>query len=127
VRATHFACLLGKTGPKEGVMNRRTRAFHSTAASLLLLGASGPFLSAVERPAPGAEDEAPGDAARGKNFLPTARHSLEDDRALLRLFDGLRVADVSDGMDVVGLQDVGLMDPKVGPLWRDLENFTHRV
>jgi hypothetical protein len=29
---------------------------------------------------------------------------------LLRLFEGLRVADVSDGMDAVGLRDVGLVD-----------------
>jgi len=32
---------------------------------------------------------------------------------LLALFDGLRVADVTDGMDAVGLQNVGLMDPSV--------------
>src|SRR5262249_1363372 len=36
-------------------------------------------------------------------------------------------ADVSDGMDAVGLQDVGLMDPRIAPLWRDLETFAHQV
>jgi regulator of RNase E activity RraA len=29
-------------------------------------------------------------------------------------------------MDLVGLQDVGLMDNTIRPLWRDEENFTHR-
>jgi regulator of RNase E activity RraA len=42
------------------------------------------------------------------------------------MFDGLRVADVSDGMDAVGLQDVGLMKPYIKPLWKDTQNFTHR-
>ena len=37
------------------------------------------------------------------------------------------MADVSDGMHAVGLQDVGLMDPRIAPLWRDLEAFSHRV
>ena len=45
---------------------------------------------------------------------------------LLKLYDGLRVADVSDGMDMVGLMDVGLMDPKISPLWKDIENFKHQ-
>jgi 4-hydroxy-4-methyl-2-oxoglutarate aldolase len=48
------------------------------------------------------------------------------DEILLRLFDGLRVADVSDGMDVVGLADAGLVDPEIKPLWRDTETFKHR-
>jgi regulator of RNase E activity RraA len=29
-------------------------------------------------------------------------------------------------MDAVGLQDVGLMDPRIVALWRDLESFAHR-
>jgi regulator of RNase E activity RraA len=37
---------------------------------------------------------------------------------LLRLFEGLRVADVSDGMDAVGLRDVGLVDRTIRPVWR---------
>jgi regulator of RNase E activity RraA len=53
-------------------------------------------------------------------------YSLEEDQAILKQFEGLRVADVSDGLDAVGLQDVGLMDPAIHPLWRDTEEFTHR-
>jgi regulator of RNase E activity RraA len=54
-------------------------------------------------------------------------HSPEEDTRILQLFEGLRVADVTDAMDLTGLQDVGLMDPAIHALWRDLENFGHRL
>src|SRR5436309_1998771 len=63
---------------------------------------------------------------RHRDFAAEPHGPAEDDRELLRQFEGLRVADVSDGMDAIGLQDVGLMDPKIGPLWRDLDTFYHR-
>lgn len=53
--------------------------------------------------------------------------STPDDETILEWFEGLRVADVSDGMDMVGLRDVGLMDTRIEPLWRDIENFNHIV
>jgi regulator of RNase E activity RraA len=62
----------------------------------------------------------------GKNFIPTKVYSEERDQAVLRLFDGLRVADVSDGMDRAGLQNTGLVSAEIGPLWRDTEHFRHR-
>jgi regulator of RNase E activity RraA len=110
-------------------MTRRTRSLRPSAVALLLVIPAGALsLSlAAPRPGPAAADEGPGEAARGKNFLATRTYSPDEDRALLKLFDGLRVADVSDGMDAVGLQDVGLMDPRIAPLWRDLESFSHRV
>jgi regulator of RNase E activity RraA len=86
-------------------------------------GALLPWIAAP-RPGPGATDDGPG--AVGRSLLPTRLYSTDEDRSLLKAFDGLRVADVSDGMDAVGLQDVGLMDAKIAPLWRDLETFTHR-
>jgi len=46
---------------------------------------------------------------------------------ILKLFAGRRVTDVCDGMDAVGLQDVGLMDKQIRPLWRDAETFAHRI
>jgi 4-hydroxy-4-methyl-2-oxoglutarate aldolase len=49
------------------------------------------------------------------------------DDEILSLFDGLRVADVVDGMDVVGLRGVGLVDPRIQPLWKDLESFAHQL
>lgn len=66
------------------------------------------------------------DIRAGKSFLPTKVYSAAEDQALLALFEGLRVADVTDGMDAVGLQNIGLMNPEIHPLWRDTERFTHR-
>jgi regulator of RNase E activity RraA len=48
------------------------------------------------------------------------------DEQILELYAPLRVADVSDGMDMAGLLDVGLMDPAIEALWKDIENFSHR-
>lgn len=62
----------------------------------------------------------------GKNLIPTTVYSETDDLKVLELFKGLRVSDVTDGMDAVGLQNIGLMDPEIATLWRDTENFTHR-
>lgn len=47
-------------------------------------------------------------------------------RRILELYKDLRVTDVCDGMDLIGLQDVGLMDHDIRPLWRDVEDFSHR-
>jgi 4-hydroxy-4-methyl-2-oxoglutarate aldolase len=55
------------------------------------------------------------------------QYSVQEDQEILRQYEGLRVADVSDGMDMAGLADVGLMDPEMKPLWRDVENFRHRI
>ena len=62
----------------------------------------------------------------GKSFIPTRIFPAEEDAAILRAFDGLRVADVTDGMDYAGLQNVGLMDPAIHPLWKDARTFEHR-
>ncbi len=54
--------------------------------------------------------------------------ATQDERQeVLGLFNGLRVTDVCDGMDAVGLQDVGLMDREIRPLWRDIDSFSHRA
>jgi len=66
------------------------------------------------------------DLRRGKGFISTTVFSEEEDRKLLAVFDGLRVADVTDGMDAVGLQNVGLMDPEIRPLSKDAKTFRHR-
>ena len=64
-------------------------------------------------------------------FILLGWAAISQDRAvtddeLLKWFDGLRVADVSDGMDAVGLPDVGLMDQQITALWKDLDDFSHR-
>jgi len=77
-----------------------------------------------------AQSAAPADPAAelraGKGFIATPLSSAEADRALLALFAGLRVADVTDGMDAAGLSGIGLMDPGIRPLWKDTKAFRHR-
>ena len=51
--------------------------------------------------------------------------SAMSDEEILSLYEGLRVADVSDGMDMAGLADVGLMDPEMMALWKDMDQFDH--
>ena len=58
--------------------------------------------------------------------MPTAVFSAEADQKILKLFASLRVADVSDGMDKAGLQNIGLVSADIRPLWRDTQRFTHR-
>ena len=48
------------------------------------------------------------------------------DAEILALCEGLRVADVSDGMDALGLRDIGLMDTRIQPLWKDIDHFEHQ-
>ena len=62
----------------------------------------------------------------GRNYIATPVYSEAADKAVLELFKGLRVADVIDGMDAVGLVDTGTMDAEIHPLWRDTANFNHR-
>jgi 4-hydroxy-4-methyl-2-oxoglutarate aldolase len=84
---------------------------------------------AASEPAPPAVPAAR-DPARelraGKFLLPTAVYAEEDDARILKLYAGLRVADVVDGLDAAGLQNIGVMDPDIHPLWRDTEHYTHR-
>jgi regulator of RNase E activity RraA len=61
----------------------------------------------------------------GSKGLTHAQKLLTDDQ-ILKIYEGLRVADVCDGMDMVGLRDAGIMDAQIEPLWRDTENFKHR-
>ena len=66
-------------------------------------------------------------ARTGQTFMEVKSYTLEEDRALLKAFEGLRVADVSDGMDFVGLHDIGLMNPDIHPLWKDPVEYKHRI
>jgi 4-hydroxy-4-methyl-2-oxoglutarate aldolase len=60
-------------------------------------------------------------------FIPYKDYTAEDNKRILDMYSWLRVADVSDGMDVVGLADIGLVDPEVHALWKDTDKFTHRT
>lgn len=62
-----------------------------------------------------------------KLYIPYEKYTQADNERIIKMFDGLRVADVSDGMDAVGLANVGLMSTDIKALWRDTDNFTHQV
>lgn len=47
------------------------------------------------------------------------------DEDILKLYAGLRVADVTDGLDMVGLRDATLMGTEIEPLWRNIEDLSH--
>jgi len=64
--------------------------------------------------------------AKGYNFIETKTYSDEENARILKLFEGLRVADVSDGMDIVGLPGTGLVDPAIHPDWIDEKELTHQ-
>ncbi len=90
----------------------------SLAASALCLAAS------LGRAAEPASKES--EYRAGKNFIPTHVFTAEEDRKILQAFDGLRVADVTDGMDFVGLKNIGLMDQEIHPVWKDFKDYRHR-
>jgi 4-hydroxy-4-methyl-2-oxoglutarate aldolase len=80
--------------------------------------------------APAPQSAAPQDpdvVRSGKNFIPTPVYSEEEDRKILALFAGLRVADVVDGMDKVGLPNTGSVDPAIHALWKDTVRYAHRI
>ena len=62
----------------------------------------------------------------GHNFIPTKVYTPKEDQEILKLFEGLRVADVTDGMDKAGLKNIGLMSPEIHAAWKDTEHFKHR-
>jgi 4-hydroxy-4-methyl-2-oxoglutarate aldolase len=104
---------------------RTTLVLIVSAAALALIwtAMTGPvnpaFAQSADRPA---ADE----LRAGKNFLATQVYSEQQDQAILKQFEGLRVADVSDGMDKVGLANVGLMTPEIHALWKDEHHYRHR-
>ncbi len=78
------------------------------------------------QPAATAQADAGASLRAGRNYLTTPVYPEAEDQRVLASFAGLRVADVSDGMDAVGLQNIGLMDADIRPLWKDTQKFTHR-
>lgn len=97
-------------------MSFRTRWLLSLAATIAFSG-SGLAQQPAEKAIPD----------KVQLFIPYKDYTAEDNKRVLDEYKYLRVADVSDGMDVVGLQDIGLVNPEIHALWKDTENFTHRV
>jgi regulator of RNase E activity RraA len=96
----------------------------ATAAALFVLTPPAPSQGPRRQPAQMAPQTVP---AKVRLFIPYQDYSQADNERILKMYEFLRVADVSDGMDVVGLTDVGIVDPEIKALWRDTADFTHRV
>jgi 4-hydroxy-4-methyl-2-oxoglutarate aldolase len=62
----------------------------------------------------------------GVRFIETAVYSSQEDSEILSLYQGLRVADVSDGMDMVGLGNTGLVDASIHAAWKDPDSLKHQ-
>jgi 4-hydroxy-4-methyl-2-oxoglutarate aldolase len=62
---------------------------------------------------------------KGVNFIESKTYSADDDARILDLYKNLRVADVSDGLDMVGLPGTGLVDQSIHACWVDLKDFKH--
>jgi len=65
---------------------------------------------------------------KGTAIYPLQLNAEEDPMPLVRQYEGLRVTDVLDAMQAIGLQDIGIMDKTIRPLWRDTtDKLTHRI
>ncbi|MBN2030619.1 RraA family protein [bacterium] len=63
----------------------------------------------------------------GMHFIETQTYTDEENAHILDLYKGLRVADVSDGMDRVGLPGTGLVNPEIYASWTDPVNLSHQI
>lgn len=94
------------------------------ATALLVTALTGSLLSA-QQAAPGLTDD---QLRQGANLLPVGDYSKQDPLPLVKKYEGLRVTDVLDAMQAVGLQDIGVMDHTIRPLWRDTtDKLAHRI
>lgn len=63
---------------------------------------------------------------KGYNYIQTKIYTEQEDSDILKLYEGLRVADVSDGMDMVGLVNTGLVSTDIHPDWVDTQEMSHQ-
>ncbi len=63
--------------------------------------------------------------AKGVNFIETRTYTAQEDARILEMYKNLRVADVSDGLDMVGLPGTGLVNPEIHACWTDMKDFKH--
>lgn len=68
-----------------------------------------------------------GELSNGHNFIESEWYTEAEDLELLKLYEGLRVADVSDGMDMVGLPNTGLVHHAIHPSWVDYSDMSHII
>ena len=109
----------------------KTRNAKTTVGLLVVIGLSVVLLLSIAtnlQPTSAQETTEPSveELRKGKYFIPTKVYTAEQDQEILKLFEGLRIADVSDGMDKAGLHNIGLMSPEIHAAWKDTKQYTHR-
>jgi hypothetical protein len=83
-------------------------------------GALGPALAQTQK-----AEKKPVDLRAGGDFMPTKVHTEQQDQEALRLFAGLRVADVTDGMNnILGWKARGCVGVVTSASARDLDEVT---
>jgi 4-hydroxy-4-methyl-2-oxoglutarate aldolase len=83
---------------------------------------------AAAQPKPAAPKLTDEQLRKGANLLAYEDPGTEDPMPLVKKYDGLRVTDVIDALQAIGLQDVGVMSHDIRPLWRDpTDKLAHRV
>jgi len=93
----------------------------TTVSVLAMLACAGAF--AQDQPRKLTLDE----LRKGATLYPSQGLPNEDPMPLVKKFEGLRTTDVLDAMQAVGLQDRGIMDKTIRPLWRDTtDKVAHR-
>jgi regulator of RNase E activity RraA len=94
----------------------------------LVLCFSALFLWAIIAAAQGPRPVPPDAELRnGATLIPVAGMTEGDPLPLVKQYEGLRVTDVVDALQAIGLQDTTSMDFSIRPLWRDVEKMTHRI
>ncbi len=91
--------------------------------ALLVCGATMAWGQATQPATPAAKPAPP----FSQTLLKGNQYSAAEDARIVKLYENIRFSDVIDGLDVVGLQDITIMDPEIRPSWRDQEKFTHRI
>lgn len=109
-------------------MNRRSGKALTLAVAASLLVVIVTWMAMVSVPVVAQQGARPAaeDLRAGRNFIETKVYTEEDDQKLLKLFEGLRVSDVTDGLDKVGLTNVMLMSPEIHAAWKDTTHYRHR-
>ncbi len=108
--------------------NRIRGTVLSLFMAITLITLTALWMALISSPAEAQQKAKPGaeDLRAGKNFIATTIYSEQDDQGILKLFEGLRVSDVTDGLDKVGLTNVMLMSPEIHAAWKDTTHYKHR-
>lgn len=62
-----------------------------------------------------------------QHLMQVKQYSQAENEAIVAKFKTMRTTDVYDGLQAVGLHRVTVMDPAIGPMWTNNEDFSHVV